>query len=149
MTPTDQETPKEEQVEQEIPTLPTDEEIFDKIKTAMIDLLELEEDEITLEADLRDDLGLDSVDMFEMLSELEDTYGLTIEVEELMELNISTLEDVVGMVQMLIKRKIEEIKNPELAKERLAKAKAEAEAKEKAKKEAEKAEEDAPAKDEG
>ena len=141
MTPTDQETPKEEQVEQEIPTLPTDEEIFDKIKTAMIDLLELEEDEITLEADLRDDLGLDSVDMFEMLSELEDTYGLTIEVEELMELNISTLQDVVGMVQMLIKRKIEEIKNPELAKERLAKAQAKAEAKEKAKKEA-------PAKDE-
>ena len=131
MTPTDQETPKAEVKEQEIPTQPTDEEIFEKIKTAMVDLLELEEDEVTLEADLRDDLGLDSVDMFEMLSELEDTYGLTIEVEELMELNISTLEDVVGMVQMLIKRKIEEMKNPELAKERLAK-KAEEEAKKKA-----------------
>ena len=88
--------------------IPTEQEIFDKIKTAMVELLELEEEEITLEADLRDDLGLDSVDMFEMLSELEDTYGLTIKHEELLEMNVSTIKDVISMVQKLFRDKAEE-----------------------------------------
>ena len=84
---------------------PSEQEIFDKIKAAMTELLELEEDEITLEANLREDLGLDSVDLFEMLSELEDTYGLTIETEKLMELNVQTIGDVVEMVKNLFNEK--------------------------------------------
>ena len=88
--------------------IPTEEEIFEKIKAAMVELLELEEDEVTLEADLREDLGLDSVDLFEMLSELEDTYKLTIETEKLMEMNVSTIGDVVKMVKNLFNEQASE-----------------------------------------
>ncbi len=84
---------------------PTNEEIFEKIKTAMVDLLEIEEETISLQADIRDELALDSVDVFELLSELEDSYGLTITHEELLGMNVSTIEDVIAMVQKLIQRK--------------------------------------------
>jgi len=88
--------------------IPKNEEIFEKIKTTMVELLELDPETVTLEADLRQDLGLDSVDMFEMLSELEDTYGLVIKHEELINLQVRTIADVIEMVKMLIGRKEQE-----------------------------------------
>ena len=39
------------------------EEIFDKLKELVVDQLGVEEDEVTMEASMQDDLGADSLDL--------------------------------------------------------------------------------------
>ena len=40
------------------------EEIFDKLKELVVDQLGVEEDEVTMEATMQDDLGADSLDLY-------------------------------------------------------------------------------------
>ena len=45
--------------------------------------LNISEDQVTLEANFKDDLGADSLDLFEMVMSLEDEYGVEIPSEDL------------------------------------------------------------------
>jgi len=56
--------------------------MLDKVKPLMAEALNLNEDEITLEANLKDDLGIDSLDAVELIMELEDEFDVKIEDEE-------------------------------------------------------------------
>jgi len=53
--------------------------MLDKVKPLMAEALNLNEDEITLEANLKDDLGIDSLDAVELIMELEDEFDVKIE----------------------------------------------------------------------
>ena len=48
--------------------------MLEKIKGIIADQLGVEEEEITLEASFQDDLGADSLDLFEMVMEFEDEF---------------------------------------------------------------------------
>lgn len=54
---------------------------FDKVKEIIIDTINCDEAQITMEADLKDDLGVDSLDSMELVMALEEAYGITIEEE--------------------------------------------------------------------
>jgi len=56
--------------------------MLDKVKPLMAEALNLNEEEITLEANLKDDLGIDSLDAVELIMELEDTFDVKIEDSE-------------------------------------------------------------------
>ena len=56
--------------------------MLEKVKPLMAEALNLNEDEITLEASLKDDLGIDSLDAVELIMELEDEFDVKIEDEE-------------------------------------------------------------------
>lgn len=56
---------------------------FEKVKEIILDTVNCDEDKITLEASLKDDLGIDSLDAMELSMALEDAYGLTIEEDAL------------------------------------------------------------------
>ena len=43
------------------------EEIFDKLKELVVDQLGVEEDEVTMEASMQDDLGADSLDLVDLV----------------------------------------------------------------------------------
>ena len=70
--------------------------MLEKIKGIIADQLGVEEEEITLEASFQDDLGADSLDLFEMVMEFEDEFDIEIETEEL-----ETMETVGAIVTYL------------------------------------------------
>ena len=55
----------------------------EKIKSIIASQLNISEDQVTLEANFKDDLGADSLDLFEMVMSLEDEYGVEIPSEDL------------------------------------------------------------------
>ena len=68
-----------------------------KIKEVIVDLLGVEESEINMDTDLREDLGADSLDFTEIVMELEEEYGF--EADEAKLLEIKTFGDVVKYIE--------------------------------------------------
>lgn len=55
---------------------------FDQVKEVIIDKLGVEESKITLEASFIDDLGADSLDLVELIMQLEEDFGIEIPDED-------------------------------------------------------------------
>ena len=72
----------------------TNEELFEKVKEIIVETLNVEEDDITLEASFTDDLDADSLELVDLTMAFEDAFGVKIEDEELE--NIKTVEDAVN-----------------------------------------------------
>ncbi len=71
--------------------------IFEKIKKIISSKTGINKDTITLESAITDDLSLDSIEIFEILSEIEDEFS--IEVEEEAYDSIKTVQDLVTYVE--------------------------------------------------
>ncbi len=63
--------------------MPTREEIFEKIRTALVDALGVDEDEVTPEATLVGDLGAESIDFLDIVFRLEKAFDIKIPRGEL------------------------------------------------------------------
>lgn len=72
-------------------------ETFDRVKEIIVDQLDVEEDTVTLEASFTDDLDADSLDVVELVMELEDEFDLEIADEEAEKIN--TVGDVVEYIK--------------------------------------------------
>ena len=59
------------------------EEIFDKLKELVVDQLGVEEDEVTMEASMQDDLGADSLDLVDLVMSVEEEFGVKVADEDL------------------------------------------------------------------
>ena len=70
--------------------MPTKDEIFEKIKTALVDALGVDEDEVTPEATLVGDLGAESIDFLDIVFRLEKTFDIKIPRGELFPEDILT-----------------------------------------------------------
>ena len=57
----------------------------------------MDEEEITMETTFVDDLGADSLDLFELVMAFEEEYGVSIPSEELE--NMATVGDVIRYIQ--------------------------------------------------
>jgi len=71
--------------------------MFETIKGIIVDTLQVDESEVKKSTVLRDDLGADSLDLFELAMALEDEYGLEIETEDLE--SIVTVEDILTYLE--------------------------------------------------
>ncbi len=69
---------------------------FDKVKEIIVDTLNCDEDAVTLEATLNDDLGADSLDAVELNMALEEAFEISIPDEELA--NFKTVNDIVTYI---------------------------------------------------
>lgn len=69
---------------------------FEKVKEIIVDTLSCEEDEVTMEANLFDDLGADSLDAVELNMAIGDAFGITIEDEKMAEMK--TVGDIVKYI---------------------------------------------------
>ena len=56
--------------------------ILEKVKAILVEELDVEEDTITLQSKIKDDLGADSLDLFELISKIEDELDVTIEEDD-------------------------------------------------------------------
>ena len=73
------------------------EEIFDKLKELVVDQLGVEEDEVTMEASMQDDLGADSLDLVDLVMSVEEEFGVKVADEDLE--NIKTVGDIVDYIE--------------------------------------------------
>ena len=71
--------------------------MLERIAGIIREQLNLDNVEITEETSFKDDLGADSLDLFELVMSLEDTYGVEIPSEELEQL--TTVESVVDYLK--------------------------------------------------
>ena len=58
------------------------EEIYEQVKNVLVEQLGIEEAEITEEASFQEDLDADSLDLVELIMELEDQFGIKISDED-------------------------------------------------------------------
>jgi acyl carrier protein len=58
------------------------EEVYERIKEVLTEQLGVEESEITPEASFQEDLDADSLDLVELIMELEDQFGIKISDED-------------------------------------------------------------------
>ena len=72
------------------------EDLFAKIKENMVETLELDADNVTLETNIVEDLGADSISLMEFTLALEDEFGIEISDEDAE--HILTLGQVVDYV---------------------------------------------------
>lgn len=72
-------------------------EVYDRVKRIIVDRLGVEEAQVSLEASFKEDLGADSLDVVELVMELEDEFDLEISDEDAEK--ITTVGDVVKYIQ--------------------------------------------------
>ncbi len=73
--------------------------MLEKIQAMLAEALNLPVEKVTPDAKIVDDLGADSLDVVELLSQLEDEYGITIPDDEVE--NLVTVADVATAVEKL------------------------------------------------
>mgnify|MGYP000469185492 FL=1 len=71
--------------------------MLEKMKEIIAEQLGVEEDEITPDTSFKEDLGADSLDLFEMVMALEENYGIEIPTDDLGQLE--TVADVIDYIQ--------------------------------------------------
>ena len=70
--------------------------ILEKVKAILVEELDVEEDNINLDSKIKDDLGADSLDLFELISKIEDELEITIDEEDYSKL--VTVGDIVNYI---------------------------------------------------
>ena len=67
--------------------------MLEKMKEIIAEQLNVDESEVELSSNFKEDLGADSLDLFELVMALEEEYDVEIPSEELE--NIATVDDVI------------------------------------------------------
>jgi len=70
---------------------------FEKLKKVIAEVLSVDPDEITMETTFTDDLGADSLDLFQIIMGLEEEFDVEIPPEKAE--NITTVEEAVELIK--------------------------------------------------
>lgn len=73
------------------------EKIFQELKNILKDTVTVEEEEITMESDLVNDLNLDSLDLVDLALSVEQVFGFEFSDEQLQQ--IKTVKDVLDIIE--------------------------------------------------
>lgn len=71
--------------------------IFEKLKQMVSEQLDIDVTNVTLDSDIKKDLGLDSLDIVEILMSVEEEWGIIVDDDETQ--GIKTVADVVALIQ--------------------------------------------------
>ena len=71
--------------------------VLDQIKEILKDTMDIDESKITLDAKLKEDLELDSLDSVELIMSAEEEFGIEIPDEDVM--NFKTVNDIVNYIE--------------------------------------------------
>ena len=74
--------------------------VFEKLREILADELELSEDEITMESDLVEDLGADSMAVVALIMSIEDEFGVEVPDEDVEK--VKTIGDAVRYIEAKI-----------------------------------------------
>ena len=76
---------------------------FEKLREIIAGVLNVDVNEITAETTFKEDLGADSLDIYQIIMELEDTFGISIENEEAEK--IVTVGDAAEQIKLAVENK--------------------------------------------
>ncbi len=71
--------------------------VFEKVRDIIVEQLNVDEDEVVMEASFIDTLGADSLDLVELVIAMEEEFGMTIPEEDIDQ--ISTVGNVVEYIE--------------------------------------------------
>ncbi|MBP3038308.1 acyl carrier protein [Bacillaceae bacterium Marseille-Q3522] len=71
-------------------------DVFDRVKQIIVDRLGVEDTKVTLDSSFKDDLGADSLDVVELVMELEDEFDMEISDDDAEK--IATVGDAVDYI---------------------------------------------------
>ena len=71
--------------------------VFEKVKAILSEQFDVEEDSITMESSITDDLGADSLDVVDLLMSIEDEFEVEVPDSEVE--NIKTVGDLVNYIE--------------------------------------------------
>lgn len=71
--------------------------VFEKVSEILCDQLDLDEDKVTKEASITEDLGADSLDVVDLVMSLEEEFDIEIPDEQVE--NIKTVGDIVKYIE--------------------------------------------------
>lgn len=71
--------------------------VLEKVKTILAEQFDVEEDKITADTDLQEDLGADSLDVVDLLMSIEDEFEVEVPDEEIE--NIKTVGSLVSYIE--------------------------------------------------
>lgn len=74
--------------------------VFDKIKAILVDQLDADEDAVTMEASITDDLGADSLDIADIVMSIEEEFDVEVPDDKLA--NIKTVGDIVKYIEEIV-----------------------------------------------
>ena len=74
---------------------------FEKIQAIIVEQLDKEEEEVQLETNFREDLEADSLDLFQIINDIEDEFDIKIESEE----GLITVQNIVTFVEAELAKK--------------------------------------------
>ena len=75
--------------------------MFEKIREMIAENLNIDMDTITEGASFKEDLGVDSLDLFEIVMAFEEAYGIEIPSEEMEPENFNSAKAIYEMIQRL------------------------------------------------
>lgn len=75
-------------------------EIYEKLKEFMVELFEIPAEQIALDAELADDLDLDSIDAVDLILKLQEFTGRKVSAEQFR--TVRTVRDVIDQVHELL-----------------------------------------------
>ena len=73
---------------------------FEKLKKVIADVLNVDPEEITMETTFVDDLGADSLDVFQIIMGIEEVFDIEVPAEEAEK--ITNVEEAVAMIKSAI-----------------------------------------------
>lgn len=73
--------------------------MLEEIREAIAAQLNCPASQIELETSFKDDLGADSLDLYELILALEERYNLELPTEELTDMDLETVEDVINYLR--------------------------------------------------
>ena len=71
--------------------------VFEKLQNIIVEELGVDKEEVTMEANLNDDLGADSLDAVELIMAIEDAFG--IEVSDDVAQSLNTVGKIVEFIE--------------------------------------------------
>jgi acyl carrier protein len=71
--------------------------VFDKVRAILVDQLDVDEDAVTMESSISEDLGADSLDVVDMVMSLEEEFDVEIPDEEIE--SMKTVGDIVKYIE--------------------------------------------------
>lgn len=74
--------------------------VFEKLKQIIADVLNVDPDEITMDTTFMDDLGADSLDVFQIIMGIEEEFDIEVPAEDAE--NITTVEEAVELINSAI-----------------------------------------------
>ena len=74
--------------------------VFEEVQELIVDMLDVDESEITMDTNIKDDLKADSLDLYEIVYGIEERYQTEIPTDELTAMK--TVGDMVRYIEKLV-----------------------------------------------